>query len=224
MDTIVVELRGGSVGRAEEEELIVELSALVGVGVVTSADALRAEREAAATAVRGRLDALSPKQREEAVGTFRARYGPFGNDAFRLEGEVHRLAAEEAADELLAELSTLSPSERIAAVEEFGRRFWRGSPAFQRLHRTLEEVDPVTADAVPTQHVAPSIGVSPDVLSVAIPAFSGAVAGRIVDLAIDWARRRVGRTRSGQVVRIYGPHGDVVREIAVPARHQPGPD
>jgi hypothetical protein len=196
----------------------------VGDGAVMSADAFREEREAAAKALRGRLGALSPEQREQAVSGFRARYGPFGNDAFRLEGELHRLAAEEASDRLLAELSSLSPSERIAAVEEFGRRFWRGSPAFQRLHRRLEEVDPVTADAVPEQHVWPSAGVSPDVLSIAIPAISGAFAGRIVDLAIDWARRRVARRSSGQVVRIYGPDGDVVREVSVPPRLQHGPD
>jgi hypothetical protein len=216
MARIVVEMSGEpwATFGDEEAELVGALAEVAHEHEVFRAEAFRAAREAEAGSLSERLPAMPPADREQAVARFEARHGPFGHDAFRLRVQVKRLEAESAASALLARLPQLSPAERVAAVEEYGRQYSRLSDEFQRLHQRLAEVDPATAEAVPPEIVAP-FGYFDEVLTIAIPAISGALANRVLDVAIEWVRQRATRTQSAQTVRLYGPEGEVIREVHV---------
>jgi hypothetical protein len=53
-----------------------------------------------------------------------------------------------------------------------------------------------------------------DVLSVVLPGAAGVLTTRLVDLTVDWMRRRVPRQRL-RIVKIYGPDGRLLRRLEV---------
>jgi hypothetical protein len=211
MGRIVVEMYEAA-SRDEELELVEALAEVANEHEIFRAEAFRAEREADAKGLSARLPTMRSAERMQAIAQFEARHGPFGNDARRLRAEAERFEAESAADALLARLPELSPSERVAAVEDYGRQYSRISDEFRRLHQRLAEVDPPTAEAVPPVDIS-AFGFFYDVLMIAIPAISGALADRVLAVAIEWVRHRATRTPSGTIVRVYGPAGEVLREV-----------
>jgi hypothetical protein len=223
MGQIIVEMKGADPWAnvdlgADEAELVATLAKVAEDHEVVQPEAYRAEREAEAKSLMERLGEMRDYQRTQAVRAFEERYGPFGRDEIsRLEWEIQRLAAEEEAERLLARLPQLSPSERIAEVEEYGRSYHDWSWEFHRLHRRLAQVDPKTAEAVPPRFASASAlpGFEPEVLMIALPAVTGALANRVVGLAIDWLRKRAKRADSAQTVKLYGPDGKVIDEIRV---------
>jgi len=223
MGQIIVEMKGADPWAnvdlgADEAELVATLAKVAEDHEVVQPEAYRAEREAEARSLMERLGEMRDYQRTQAVRAFEERYGPFGRDEIsRLEWEIQRLAAEEEAERLLARLPQLSPSERIAEVEEYVRSYHDWSWEFHRLHRRLAQVDPKTAEAVPPRFASPSAlpGFEPEVLMIALPAVTGALANRVVGLAIDWLRKRAKRADSAQTVKFYGPDGKVIDEIRV---------
>jgi len=214
MGRVVVELRSEPWPNAEAD-LVKALVEAAPEHEVFPGEALRVEREAEAESLRERLPTMSHAERQQAVTQFAARHGPFGGDASRLHVEVERLQAESAAHALLGSLPQLSAAGRIAAVEEYGRQYGRFSDHFERLHRNLVVVDPATAEAVPSEVVAAPIGEFEQVVTIAIPAITGTLANRVVDAAIDWVRRRASRSYQPRAVRIYGPDGEVIREVQI---------
>jgi hypothetical protein len=96
--------------------------------------------------------------------------------------------------------------------------------AYKRLLNAVAAVDPVAADRaprVPTRlaEAEPFIRTA-EVVSLVLPAITGVLADRVVDAAVSWLARRSSRA-SKRKVRIYGPDGDVLREIDVAMTRRP---
>jgi hypothetical protein len=56
-----------------------------------------------------------------------------------------------------------------------------------------------------------------DVVSLVVPTLTGIAIDRLVDAAAAWLRRRRAPTPAvGKIVKVYGPDGELLTEVAVP--------
>jgi hypothetical protein len=135
-------------------------------------------------------------------------------------------------DALLAEVMALKPRKRVAAVRKYASRYGTRSAVYVRFYERLVDVDPATADAVRpadieriTRSGAAAAMVLPtlpsemlaEVISITLPAVSGVLADRVVGVTVDWLRRRASRRAREHTVRVYGPNGETISEVRVPA-------
>jgi hypothetical protein len=89
---IVVEVTGAD-AEADLVEVLVEAA---GEYEVSHAKAFGSKRKADAADLMARLPNMTPAERVDAVAAFAAEHGQFGNDLWRLEGELEWLEDEEA--------------------------------------------------------------------------------------------------------------------------------
>ena len=184
------------------------------------------------------IDAGSAAQVEDeedlvaALGEVAGEYDVVGAAAQResqaaalLESE--RLAAEEAADALLADFPKFSLPERLARINEYSLRY----PGQLALEERLAELDPATLEAARSERLArPALQRGPgarytvrsgaavghDLVMILVPTMIGPLGQLIVDATVDWVRKRARRRRT--TVRIYGPSGAVIHEVEVSPR------
>ena len=227
MERVIVELNvQSSSGIAEQEEeeqqLVAALSRRLRHQEVLRARDLCDQRQGVARRLSELLPSLSESDRANAIMVFGQLFGPFGLDADSLN-ELHKeLTAKEDAQALLTRLPGLPLHERVHALDGYAERYSRNSQAFKALHAKVAASDPATAAAVrvggPSRLASP---VLPDLLQIAIPAVSGAVATHVVDVALESLRRRAKRTQSRQTLMLYGPDARVIKEIVVSPSDDP---
>jgi hypothetical protein len=94
-------------------------------------------------------------------------------------------------------------SEQIDAADAGARERSERFIAFLRAHPNAKP------------HPAPP----PEVLTLVLPALTGAAAKTAIDLAVEWVKERLRRRQygRGEVRILYGPHGEKLREIEVSA-------
>jgi hypothetical protein len=229
---------GAGIARPEPESqpfdvLVDEVRSAAGDLDVVEGDAYRAAADAAAKDARSRLAGAPDAASVRALLAEFARLYPDRVEDVRssfLIDDMHaRAAAVSAAPDTDARVALLeraaadygvvpSPEDRFTALRGGGSFEW----LYGYVRYQAERDDPAAAARAP-RGPKPQPPQSPlpvelaDVVSLVVPTLTGIALDRLVDAAAAWLRRRRAPTPVvAKIVKVYGPDGELLTEVAVP--------